>query len=337
MATAPVAVDAGFAPRIAAAAGPGVVVRRLEVLSGGHSGVTHVADLDHGDRVESVVIKSAPPGRRPEGRHDVLRQAAVIAGLGARGEVPVPSVRFSDAGDPPFFATDLVPGVAVDPIIDPDRMTVAPDEVAARWDAAIDVLATLHRTPVDALRLADVTPRPPADELAIWEATMRAAKMDDDRNTQRALAAMRERVPEPSGASVVHGDFRLGNILFDGATPRAVIDWEIWSVGDPAMDLGWFISFTDARNYPGVGHEVPGTPTAAAVLTRYAELIGERRADLAWFLALGSFKLAAIQAHNRRRHLEGRYHDEFQSLLGPSIERLLDLTLMRLDANPYDD
>jgi aminoglycoside phosphotransferase (APT) family kinase protein len=328
--TGPVAVDAGFAERIAAAAGPGVAVRRLEVLSGGHSGVTHVAELDHGDRVEPVVIKSTPPGRRPAGRHDVLRQADVIAALGARGEVPVPAVRFRDAGDPPFFATDLVPGVAVDPIIDQDRTEVAPGEVAARWDAAIGVLAALHRTPVGELGLPDATPRPPAEELAIWEATMRAAKMDDDAKTQRALAAMRASVPEPAGAAIVHGDFRLGNILFDGPVPRAVIDWEIWSVGDPAMDLGWFISFTDAANYPGVGREVPGTPTAEAVLERYSELMGEARTDLAWFLALGSFKLAAIQAHNRRRHLDGRYHDEWQSLLGPSIDRLLDLTLERL-------
>src|SRR5689334_11195924 len=129
MAAAPVAVDAGFAARIAAAAGPGVAVTRLEVLSGGHSGVTHVADLDHGDRTESVVIKSTPPGRRPSGRHDVLRQAAVIAALGARGEVPVPAVRFSDADDPPFFAAELVPGVAVDPIIDQERTPIAAEEV----------------------------------------------------------------------------------------------------------------------------------------------------------------------------------------------------------------
>jgi len=332
MPTAPVVVDAGFSERIAAAAGPGVGVTRLEVLSGGHSGVTHVADLERDGRTESVVVKSTPPGRRATGRHDVLRQAAVVAALGARGEVPVPAVRFTDGGDPPFFATELVPGVAVDPIIDPERTPIPAEEVAARWDAAIAVLATLHRTPVAELGLPDAAPRAPAEELAIWEATMRAAKMEDDAATQRALGAMRARLPEPAGASIVHGDFRLGNILFDGAVPRALIDWEIWSVGDPAMDLGWFISFTDADNYPGVGRAVPGTPTAEAVLARYAELTSTDRDDLAWFLALGSFKLAAIQAHNRRRHLEGRYHDEWQSLLGPSIERLLELTLIRLDS-----
>ena len=332
MASAPVAIDAGFAQRIAAAAGPGARVTRLEILSGGHSGVTHIADVEHEGAIESVVVKSTPPGRRPSGRHDMLRQAAVIAALGARGEVPVPAVRFSDAGDPPFFATDLVPGVAIDPIIDQDRTPIAAEEVAARWDAAIGVLATLHCTPVAELGLPDATPRSPADELAIWEATMRAAKMEDDAAARRVLAAMRARLPEPRGAAIVHGDFRLGNILFDGPVPRAVIDWEIWSVGDPAMDLGWFISFTDAANYPGVGREVPGTPTAAQVLDRYAELMGEQRDDLAWFLALGSFKLAAIQAHNRRRHLEGRYHDDWQSLLGPSIERLLESTLERLDS-----
>ena len=69
---------------------------------------------------------------------------------------------------------------------------------------------------------------------------------------------------------------------------------------------------------------MPGTPSADEVLGRYAELAGEPRPDLGWFLALGCFKLAAIQAHNRHRHLQGRYEDPYQELLGPSIERLLE-------------
>lgn len=123
---------------------------------------------------------------------------------------------------------------------------------------------------------------------------------------------------------MVHGDYRLGNILMAGSSPQAVIDWEIWSVGDPAVDIGWFAQFTDATNYPGVGRDVPGTPTRDELLARYCAGAGEDRARLDWFLALGCLKLAAIQAHNRRRHLDGRYHDPYQELLGPSIDRLLE-------------
>jgi aminoglycoside phosphotransferase (APT) family kinase protein len=332
MSTAPILVEPDFARRIASAAGPGATVTRIDVLSGGHSGLTHVADLETAHGLEQVAIKSTPPGREPRGRHDVLRQARVIAGLDARGDVPVAPVRFSDASPPPFFATALVPGVAVDPIIDPDATDVAPATVAARWDAAISVLTRLHATPPSAVGAGDEPVREPGEELAIWEATMRAAKMDDNAAVRRIVERMRATIPDARREAIVHGDFRLGNILFDGTRARALIDWEIWSVGDPAMDLGWFISFTDPANYPGIGREVPGTPSADSVLARYAELTSEDLDRLPWFLALGSFKLAAIQAHNRRRHLEGRYHDEFQSLLGPSIERLLTQAEQQLDS-----
>jgi aminoglycoside phosphotransferase (APT) family kinase protein len=111
--------------------------------------------------------------------------------------------------------------------------------------------------------------------------------------------------------------------MFEGAVPRAVIDWEIWALSDPLVDVGWFVQFTDGENFPGYGQPVDGTPTACRVLDRYSRLTGGRREWVYWFVALGCLKLAAIQAHNRRRHLDGRFHDPFQALLGPSIERHL--------------
>ncbi len=77
----PVAVEDDFAQRIARAAGPGVVVRDVEVMPGGHSGLTHRARLAGFPGHDEVVVKSTPPGRAPRGRHDVLRQARVIRAL----------------------------------------------------------------------------------------------------------------------------------------------------------------------------------------------------------------------------------------------------------------
>ena len=324
---APVLVEGDFVARIARAAGPGARVTAIDVMPGGHSGLTHRVSLEGLPGRDRVVVKSTPPGRRPTGRHDVLRQARILRALTGVKGVPVPEVYFSDASDPPFFGTALLPGVAVDPVIDMDRTEVAAEEVASRWEAAIAVAAALHAVaPGD---LAE-RPREPGEELEIWEATMRAARFEDDRLATRLADAMRRDVPPLSEAAIVHGDFRLGNILFDGATPRGLIDWEIWSVGDPAVDLGWFVQFTDAGNFPGIGRDVRGTPSADEVLRRYALAGGTARGDLAWFVALGCFKLAAIQAHNRRRHLDGRYHDPYQALLAPSIVRLLERGLAHL-------
>jgi aminoglycoside phosphotransferase (APT) family kinase protein len=333
----PVAVGPDFAERLARAAGPGVTVRSVEVMPGGHSGLTHRVELDGAADHEVVVVKSTPPGRTPRGRHDVLRQARIMRTLESLGDVPVPTVLFESADGPPFFASACVPGEAVDPAIAEDSVDRPAAVVTARWQRAAKVLADLHRTDLVALRVTGEPARQPREELELWCATMTAARMDDDPVFVRLREAMLADVAQSGRVSVVHGDFRLGNILFEGPEPNGVIDWEIWSVGDPLVDLGWFVQFTDADNFPGVGRPAPGTPSAAEVIATYRDLAGENRAELSWFIALGALKLAAIQAHNRRRHLDGRFHDPYQALLGPAIARHLQRGLHTVLDKPFDD
>ena len=322
--TGPLALEEDFAERIAHAAGPGVAVREVAVMPGGHSGLTHRVELDGLRGHQQVVVKSTPPGRAPRGRHDVLRQARVIRALAPVDGVPVPELCFEDQAQPPFFAAAWVPGEAIDPVIVEDDSSYPEDLIERRWSAAIDVLASLHALDPDRLRLGDEPVREPGDELELWCETMRAAQMHKDPVFVRLRDAMRSEVPSRAARAIVHGDFRLGNLLFAADVPRALIDWEIWSLGDPLVDLGWFVQFTDGDNFPGVGRSAPGTPSSAEVIERYAAASGsDLRRDNDWFVALGCLKLAAIQAHNRRRHLEGRFHDPYQALLGPSIERHL--------------
>jgi aminoglycoside phosphotransferase (APT) family kinase protein len=243
--------------------------------------------------------------------------------LSLHTDVPVPAVLLTDADEPPFFVTELVRGVARDPILDQARAGETPALIAAQWRAAIDLLAQLHGVPIERLGLQHEPLREPTDEVDVWARTMRAAGLDDGRVARRLEDALRGSAPARTVTGLVHGDFRLGNILMEGAVPRALIDWEIWSIGDPAVDLGWLVQFTDPATYPGVGREVPGTPTRDEVIDHYARAAGRSPEELNWFVALGCFKLAAIQAHNRRRHLDGDHRDEFQELLGPSIVTLL--------------
>ena len=111
-------------------------------------------------------------------------------------------------------------------------------------------------------------------------------------------------MPAAVTPTLVHGDYRLGNLICGGAEPAALIDWEIWSVGDPRIELGWFLVFADGANFPGVGRDVPGLPTAEELVAAYAAG-GRPVEDLAWFDALGRYKMAAIMGHNLRRHLRG--------------------------------
>ena len=290
----------------------------MEPMPGGHSGLTYRIAV--GDR--ELVVKAVPPGQRAVGRHDMLRQARILDAL-AGTDVPVPAVRASeDPGDGDgqgWFAMDLVRGESLEPVL--DDPAVPSDLAAARMRRAAEVLPRLHGVPLDSLPV-DSEPLHPHDELARWVRTMNAVPdelVPGAVDLRRLLSAD---IPDPVDPVLVHGDYRLGNIISAGTEPAALIDWEIWSPGDPRVELGWFLVFADGSNFPGVGREVSGLPSAAELVELYTGPSVDLP-DLAWFDALGRFKMAAIMGHNLRRHREGRHHDPDQEKLPATIERLI--------------
>ena len=113
-------------------------------------------------------------------------------------------------------------------------------------------------------------------------------------------AELRATVPPARPGAVVHGDFRLGNMLASGDSITAVIDWEIWTVGDPRVDLGWFLVNADPETYRRPTPYAGALPTPSELAALYGDV-----PDLAWFRALACFKSTATWAlivkHNRRR------------------------------------
>ena len=272
-----------------------------------------------------VVIKVAPPGVEPIAHRDVLRQAHVIKAL-AGTQVPVPEVVWEDPGappqTPPLFVMSHVEGDCVEPLFDSCPPS---DDLPERYRNAARIMAALHSLSPIELGLGGESTLDPVAEVHRWCDTLQTVDATLVPDWQGVRDALLQRPPHAMRPSVVHGDFRLGNVLAAGTHVNAVIDWEIWSIGDPLVDLAWFVQFTDGENFPGVGRNVPGTPSATEVLDRYTAAAGTNRdrSETDWFFALGCLKLAAIQAHNRRRHLDGRFHDPYQALLGPSIDRHL--------------
>lgn len=290
----------------------------METMPGGHSGLTYRITVGG----HALVVKAVPPGQRAVGRHDMLRQARILDAL-AGTDVPVPTVRASeDPGDGEgqgWFAMDLVSGESLEPVLDDPE--VPADLAAARMRRAAEVLPWLHAVPLDALPV-DSEPLRPADELARWARTMDAVPVELVPGARDLHERLASDVPDAVAPVLVHGDYRLGNIIASGTEAAALIDWEIWSPGDPRVELGWFLVFADGTNFPGVGREVPGLPTAAELVRLYAGT-GPELPDLHWFDALGRFKMAAIMGHNLRRHREGRHHDPDQEKLPATIERLI--------------
>ena len=297
----------------------------LVPMLGGHSGLTYRIGVGE----HEFVVKAVPPGQRPIGRHDMLRQARILQAL-APTDVPVPTVRATeepaDGDGQAWFAMDLVPGESLEPVLDDPE--VDPDLAAARMRRAAEVLPRLHAVPLDSLPV-DGEPLSPSDELDRWIRTMNAVPPALAPRAEELRELLSARIPTAIDPVLVHGDYRLGNILSQGREPAALIDWEIWSPGDPRVELGWFLVFADGSNFPGVGREVPGLPSADELVGLYTGRSAPL-ADLAWFDALGRFKMAAIMGHNLRRHREGRHHDPDQEKLPATIERLIVTGLERL-------
>ncbi len=296
----------------------------LTPLPGGHSGLTYAVRAPDA----AYVVKAVPPGQAPRGRNDVLRQARILRAL-ASAPVPVPRVVALDERPPAWFAMEYVSGEAIEPVL--DEPAVDPGLARDRMLELVRVLRLLHDLDLSALAADLRSPTEPdalapsdaGEEVERWTRTMHAVP-EGLRPGGLELAGRLAR-DRPAGLppAVLHGDFRLGNALCLGRRVRAVVDWEIWSLGDPRIDLGWFLLFADHRNFPALGRTVPNLPSEPELLEAYA---GDRPAELPamrWFEALSRMKMAAIMGHNLRRHREGTHVDHAQERLPPTIAAMI--------------
>lgn len=276
-------------------------VTDIAPLSGGASSLTFGGDL--GGR--PVVIKVAPPGVEPVAHRDVLRQARILKALAATG-VPVPDVLREDPGDPPdtppLYVMSRVDGDCVEPLFDKCAPFAG---VTDRYRNACRAMAALHRLSPTELGLGDEPVVDPVAEVHRWSDTLNTvdpALSPGWPNVRDALLAC---APSAMAPGVVHGDFRLGNLLASGARINAVIDWEIWSVGDPRIDVGWFLINCDPDTYRRVPVPDGVAPPTAELAELYQRELGCEVTDLGWFIALACYKSVAtwslIVKHNRRR------------------------------------
>ena len=290
--------------------------RDVRRLGGGQSSLTYAATADG---AAPVVVKVAPAGVPPVLNRDVLRQARVLRAL-APSAVPVPTVLWEDAGAPPaappLFVMTMVAGESAEPLfdagIDTDIGTGAgaepadradPAEVAtmsARMRDANRVMRAMHTLDPATIGLGDEPVVAPAGELARW---VRLAETVDPAlvpGWEDVAGALAGSVPPSRAPAIVHGDYRLGNLLALGPRVTAVIDWEIWTVGDPRVDIGWFLVNADPATYGRTTPYTGALPTVDELATHHGPI-----ADREWFEALACFKAAAVWArivkHNRRR------------------------------------
>ncbi len=286
----------------------GATLEHLAVLPGGNSSVVYEARWRSVPSVyERTVVKIAPPGLAPVRNRDMLRQGRVIAALGAVPGVRVPELLFTDDGTPPeippFIVTSFLPGECYEPILEAAKELRPRPEVRARAFAAARMLAALHAAPASTLpgldppggdRDAEVTL---ADEIERWTRALDTVDDSIRAGYHECAAALHDTMPAGRPAVIVHGDYRLGNMLCSDGQVHAIIDWEIWARSDPRNDLAWFLFFTDEAEHAAVQEPVEsGMPTARELLDEYERAAGTPAADIDWFHALARYKEAGATA-----------------------------------------
>lgn len=279
----------------------GAGVTGVDPLSGGASSLTFEGAMDG----RPVVIKVAPPGVEPVAHRDVLRQARILKAL-AGTQVPVPEVLWEDAGEPPhrppLFVMSRAEGDCVEPLFDGCAGATGLPE---RYRNACRAMAALHSLSPSELGVGGEPMVDGISEVRRWSQTLQtveATLVPDWPGVRDALLGC---APTAMWPSVIHGDFRLGNLMAARSHINAVIDWEIWSIGDPRIDVGWFLINCDPDTYRRVPRSADVVPPITELARIYQDELGREVTDLAWFGALACFKSAAtwslIVKHNRRR------------------------------------
>ena len=285
----------------------------------GHSNLTFLVS----DGQRHVVLRRPPPPPLPPGAHDVLREATLIEAL-AGSPVPVPEVLATAAAgeviDAPFFVMSFVPG--------PIATTATPPALGSRMDrrqlgeALIDTLAALHAVDWRAAGLAELG-RPEGFNARHLRRMGRLVADADGRlpaSFAELAGWLEAHVPPESGASIVHNDYRLGNLILAPEPPAriaAVLDWELATIGDPLFDLGYFLASYPAAGEPltptgemGTAVLEPGYPRREELADRYANATGRDLSQLPWHVTMALWKLAVLYEYGRRRAAAG-YGDSY--------------------------
>jgi aminoglycoside phosphotransferase (APT) family kinase protein len=221
-------------------------------IGDGHSNLTFLAGA--GDR--RVIVRRPPPPPLPPGAHDVLREAAFIGAL-AGTKVPVPEVlAVAAAGEVlefPFFVMSYVPG-SVATQASPPALS-SPADRRRIGEALIDTLAALHAIDWQAAGLAGLGRPDGFNERHLRR--MGRLVADSGGSPPPEFAAigtwLAAHVPPESGGTIVHNDYRIGNVILGSEPPAriaAVLDWELATIGDPLFDLGYFLASNPSPTSP---------------------------------------------------------------------------------------
>jgi aminoglycoside phosphotransferase (APT) family kinase protein len=321
-------LEAYLAARVPGFDGP-LAVRQFK---GGQSNPTYLLETPR----RRYVLRRKPPGKLLPSAHAVDREFRIIGALHAqRFPVADPVLYCADEAvvGTPFYLMGYVEGRV---IWEPHMPGAQPAERAAVYDAMNATLARLHSFDPAAIGLADFGrgENYVARQVERWSKQYRASETEQIEQMEQLIGWLPAHLPPPAPVRLVHGDYRLDNIILSPSQPTilAVLDWELSTLGDPLADLAYHLmqwdmppSETGAGVGTLLGHDLAalGIPARAAYVDAYVARTGlDPRGQLAVYLAYNFFRLAAILQGIVGRVRDGTATSESAAAMAPLVRPL---------------
>jgi aminoglycoside phosphotransferase (APT) family kinase protein len=315
------------------------------LISGGRSNLTFLV----GDDSSKWVLRRPPLHGLTPSAHDMAREYKVVAAL---RDTAVPVARAvtlcndDSVLGAPFQMVEYVAGRVVRTRADLEALEAQGDQrvIEGCVDALIRVLANLHAVDPTAVGLTDFGKPSGYLERQVrrwgsqW-ALVRRPDDDRDADVERLHAALQEAVPQQSRTSIVHGDYRIDNTILDADDPaqvRAVLDWELSTLGDPLSDAALMCVYRDPAMDLIINTQAawtsPQLPVADELAHRYSVVSGQPLAHWNFYMALAYFKLAIIAAGiDFRRRMSGSADDvDSSDRVGETVAPLIARGLTEL-------
>ncbi|MEV0431023.1 phosphotransferase family protein [Micromonospora sp. NPDC050495] len=309
-----------------------------ELLQGGRSNLTYRLT----DRRTTWVLRRPPLGGLTPSAHDMHREYRIVSALAGSGVPVAPTVAFipADVMGVPCSVVEYVDG----PVIRTQEQLhalPAPDIRRCAY-GLVDVLARLHAVDPGCIGLEGFG-RPDgylARQIRRWNDQWHRVRTRDLDDVETLRARLVEACPVESGASIVHGDFRIDNAILDPDDPaqvRALVDWEMATLGDPLADLGLHLVYSDPAFEPVLAGSAASTsrelPTADHLAEHYADATGRDLSRLPFYLALGYFKIAVIAEGIHARFQQGLTRGSGFATVGDAVAPLVANGLRALARN----
>jgi aminoglycoside phosphotransferase (APT) family kinase protein len=302
----------------------------FEPVGEGHSNVTYLLRRDGAE----AVVRRPPRGPLPPSAHDVLREARVLGALAGQARVPRVLAVCDDEAviGCPFYVMERVEGEVVTSEVPPALDSV--DDRRRMGEELVDALVEVHAVDWQAAGLegfgkpTGYLERQLRRFLGLWE-----------HNRTREIAAVErvggwlaDNLPESGPATVVHGDYRLGNTMLAPEPPArlvAIFDWEMATIGDPLADLGYLCTLWVDRDDPPLGMfemssvtRQEGFPSRGDLVARYEERSGRSMTDIRWYQTLALWKSIVFMEGNVKRAVSGTTDDPWLRQFGEGVLEL---------------